>query len=373
MKVALVHDWLVNLAGAEKVLEAIYEIYFAPIFTLVVDRKKLKGSYLENAKIFTSFIQKLPKSKIRYRNYLPLFPLAVEQFDLSEFNLIISSSTCVAKGILTRADQLHICYCHTPIRYAWDLYHLYLNESRLHKGLKGFFVKLLLHYIRLWDYSSANRVDYFVANSRYVARRIAKIYGRDAIVIYPPVDIEKFELYTNKENFYLTASRLVPYKKVDLIVEAFSKFPDKKLVVIGDGPDLKKIKAKAGKNVELLGYQPFEILKDYMQRAKAFIFAAEEDFGLVLVEAQACGTPIIALGKGGALETVIDKRTGLFFNEQNIESLIEKLKQFEKVQDKFDCLLIRKNAERFSKERFKREFQEFVDRKLKDFQRRLKR
>jgi len=367
MKIALVHDWIMTIGGAEKVLEVIYNLYPAPIFTLVTNKDKLRGSVFEKAEIFTSFIQKLPKVEKKYRNYLLFFPLAIEQFDLSEYDLIISSSTCTAKGVLIRADQLHICYCHTPVRYAWDLYHQYLDEAGLSKGIKGLVAKLILHYIRIWDFVTASRVNYFVTNSKYIARRIKKIYGRDSVVIYPPVDIDKFEVCTRKEDFYLTVSRMVPYKKVDLIVEAFSKMPDKRLIVIGDGPDFEKIKRKAGKNVELLGYQPFEVLKNCMQRAKAFIFSAEEDFGIVPVEAQACGTPIIAYGKGGATETVIEGQTGLFFKEQSVGSLIEAVRKFETMEDKFDSGIIRKNAEKFSKERFKREFKEFVDRKIEEF------
>ena len=367
MKTALVHDWLVTLAGAEKVLEAIYELYPSSIYTLVRDEKKLKGSIFENADVKTSFIQKFPKASTQYRNYLLFFPLAIEQFDLSEYDIIISSSHAVAKGILSHSSQLHVCYCHTPIRYAWDLYHRYLKEANLTKGIKSSLVKLILHYIRVWDATTANRVDYFVANSKYIAKRIKKIYRRDSVVIYPPVDVDRFEVNTEKEDFFLTVSRIVPYKKIDLIVEAFSKLSDKKLVVIGDGPDFDKIKKKAGKNVELLGYQSFEVLKDYMQKAKAFIFAAEEDFGIVPVEAQACGTPVIAYGKGGVLETVIEGKTGLFFRKQTVESLIEAIKEFEKNEHLFDPIEIRKNAERFSKDRFKKEFKKFVDSKIEEF------
>jgi len=367
LKITLIHDWLTTLAGAEKVLESIYELYPCPIYTLVKNEEKLKNSIFEKTDIKTSFIQKFPKAKTKYRNYLMFFPLAIEQFDLSEYDVIISSSHAVAKGVLTNSNQLHICYCHTPIRYAWDLYHRYLNESGLSKGVKGFMAKLILHYVRIWDFATANRVDYFIANSKYIAKRIKKIYGRESTVIYPPVDVNKFEVYTKKENFYLTASRLVPYKKIDLIVEAFSKMPDKKLVVIGDGPDFDKVKKKAGKNIEILGYQPFEILKDYMQRAKAFVFAAEEDFGIVPVEAQACGTPVIAFGKGGAIETVVNRETGLFFKEQTVESLTDAVKEFEKIEEKFDYVKIRKNAERFGKSRFKHEFKKFVGNKIEKF------
>ena len=367
MKIALVHDWLTALAGAEKVLEAIYELYPSPIYTLIKDEEKLKGSIFEEADIRTSFIQKLPKAIDKYRNYLLLFPLAIEQFDLSNYDIIISSSHAVAKGVLTNSNQLHICYCHTPIRYVWDLYHKYLEETGLSRGIKGLLAKFVLHYIRIWDFTTINRVDYFVANSKYVARRIKKIYGRKSTVIYPPVDVDKFEVYTQKRDFYLTVSRMVPYKKIDLIVEAFSKMPDKKLIVIGDGPEFERIRKNATKNVEILGYQPFEVLKEYMKTAKAFIFVAEEDFGIVPVEAQACGTPVIAYGKGGVTESVINGETGIFFEEQTANALVEAIKKFEKLEDKFDPLKIRRNAERFSKDRFKREFKVFVEEKIEEF------
>ncbi|GAB6072784.1 glycosyltransferase family 4 protein [Venenivibrio stagnispumantis] len=366
MRTALVHDWLTTIAGAEKVLEAIYELYPSPIYSLVVDKNNLKNTIFENAYIYTSFIQKFPFSKKIYRNYLPFFPLAIEQFDLSKYDVIISSSHAVAKGVLTNHNQLHICYCHTPIRYAWDLYHQYLKESKLERGLKGWIAKYILHKIRIWDISTANRPDYYIANSIYVAKRIKKIYAKEATVIYPPVDIDKFELYTKKEDFYLTASRMVPYKKIDLIVQAFSKMPDKKLVVIGDGPDFKKIKKIATKNIEILGYQPFEVLKDYMKKAKAFIFAAEEDFGIIPVEAQACGTPVIAYGKGGVTETVIQNETGIFFMEQTVDSIINAVKDFEKKENYFDYNKIRKNAEKFSKENFKAKLKEFIENKINE-------
>jgi len=367
LKIALVHDWLTTLAGAERVLKAIYELYPCPIYTLVKDESSLQNSIFGKAEINTSFIQRLPRSKTKYRNYLLFFPLAIEQFDLSEYDVVISSSHAVAKGVLTNSTQLHICYCHTPMRYAWDLYYSYLREAGLTKGLKGWMAKLVLHYIRMWDLASTNRVDYFIANSKYVAKRIKKIYGRESVVIYPPVEVNKFEVSPKKEDFYLTVSRMVPYKRIDLIVEAFSKMPDRKLIVIGDGPDFEKVKKKAGRNVELLGYQPFEVLKSYMQKARAFVFAAEEDFGIVPVEAQSCGTPVIAYRRGGVTETVIEGKTGVFFEEQTIESLIIAIKRFERMEDSFDPFEIRKNAERFNKDRFKREFKDFVEEKIKDF------
>jgi len=330
MNVAIVHDWLTTYAGAERVLEQMLLLYpQAEVFTLV-DFLPLKDrGFLEGHPVHTSFIQNLPRASSGYRNYLPLMPLAIEQFDLSHFDLVFSSSHAVAKGVLTGPRQLHICYCHSPIRYAWDLQHQYLNELGLTRGLKSAAVRALLHYIRLWDSRTGNGVDLFISNSNFVTQRIRKVYRREAVVVYPPVDFQGFALETNKEDFYFTASRMVPYKKIDLIVEAFSEMPQRRLKVIGDGPEMSKIQGKAGPNVELLGYQPFEVLRDHMQRARAFVFAAEEDFGIAPVEAQACGTPVIAYKKGGALETVKDGQTGLFFEQQTIASIRQTVQSFE--------------------------------------------
>lgn len=366
-KSAILHEWLSVFAGAEWVLKEIYISFPSPIFTLIHDQQFPLNKIGINVEVNTSFIQNLPFAKKYYRNYLPLFPLAIEQFNLSEYDLILSSSYAVTKNALTRPDQLHICYCHSPIRYAWDLYFQYLKEANLRKGIKAFILKFILHYIRIWDFTAANRVDHFIANSNYVAHRIKKIYNRDSKVIYPPVAINDFKLASQKDDFYLTVSRMVPYKKIDLIVQAFSKMPDKKLLVIGDGPDLRKVKQVAGKNIELLGFQPFEELKKYMEKAKAFVFAADEDFGIVPVEAQACGTPVIAFGKGGVLETVIENETGVFFREQSEQSLIEAVNSFEKYMDHFDSSLIRKNVERFSQARFRNEYSEFVNNKYEEF------
>jgi glycosyltransferase involved in cell wall biosynthesis len=372
MKTAIVHEWLVNYAGSERVLEQMLNVYpQADLFSVVDFLPKGKRDFIQNKMVETTFIQKLPFAKSKYRHYLPLMPMAIEQLDLSGYDLVISSSHAVAKGILTGPDQLHLCMCYSPIRYAWDLQHQYLKESGLDKGIKGLITKQLLHKMRLWDYRTANGVDSFIAISKFISRRIRKVYGRESIVIYPPVDISAFTLHEKKDAFFLTASRMVPYKKIDLIVEAFSQMPDKKLIVIGDGPDFKKIKAKAGSNVQLLGYQPFSILKDYMQRAQAFIFAAEEDFGIIPLEAQACGTPVIAFGKGGALETVRGlheaESTGVFFEEQSISSLIDAVKVFECNYGRFDPKYCRTNAMRFSVERFQKEFKEFVDGQVQNF------
>ncbi|MGB9715313.1 MAG: glycosyltransferase family 4 protein [Thermodesulfovibrionales bacterium] len=361
MKVAIIHDWLVTWGGSEQVLGQIVQLYpDSDIYTLIDFFPEDKRDFILNKKVTTSFIQKLPFARKRYRGYLPLMPLAVEQFDLSEYDLIISNSHAVAKGVLTNSDQIHISYCYTPMRYAWDLQNQYLKGSNLNKGIRGLISKTILHYMRIWDLSTVNRVNHFITLSHYIARRIKKIYGRDSTVIYPPVDIEKYNIGGNKEDFYLTASRMVPYKRIDLIVEAFSEMPEKRLIVIGDGPDFGKIKNKSKKNIELLGFQRDEILKEYLQKAKAFVFAAEEDFGILPVEAQACGTPVIAFGRGGVLETVVEEKTGVFFKEQTVRSLIEAINIFEKKKDMFKPDEIRKNALRFSVDRFRREFKEFI-------------
>lgn len=362
MKIAIVHEWFVDYSGSERVVEQLLHIYpEADLFSVIDFMPEHLRKHILHKKATTTFIQKLPFARKHYRNYLTLMPLAIEQLDVSNYDLVISSSHAVAKGVITHAGQVHICYCHSPIRYAWDLYHQYLRESGLNKGLKGFIAKMMLHYMRMWDYTTANRPDHFVANSAYIARRIRKVYNRESTVIYPPVDVDSFNIFTAKEDFYLTASRLVPYKKVDLIVETFAKQPDKKLVVIGDGPDFEKIKTKATSNVKLMGYQPFEVLKDHMQRAKAFVFAAEEDFGIIPVEAQACGTPVIAFGKGGACETVVHGRTGVLYQDQSTHSLSMAIQEFELNITRFDSLEIRKNAERFSTEAFRHKFREYVE------------
>lgn len=362
MKIAIIHDWLTVYAGAEKVLEQLLKLYpNADIFTIVDFLPQKDRKFLEGHKITTSFIQNLPFSRSKYRHYLPLMPLAIEQFDLSGYDLIISDSHAVAKGVITGPDQVHVSYVHTPIRYAWDLQHQYLRESGLDHGLKGWIAKYLLYKIRLWDVRTANGVDHFIANSGFIAKRIWKVYRRESIVIYPPVDVKAFELCVQKEDFYLTASRMVPYKKIDLIVEAFSTMPDKKLIVIGDGPDFEKIRACAGSNVTLMGYQSFEVLRDHMQRARAFVFAAEEDFGITPVEAQACGTPVIAFGCGGAIETVVDGMSGLFFDKQSVESMCEAVKRFETME--FDYKKISIHAHKFSEERFLTEMKLFLQEK----------
>lgn len=367
IRVAVVHDWLVTFAGAEKVLAEIISLWpQADLFSVVdffsdAERKKIGGKVAT-----TTFIQRLPQARKRYQLYLPLMPLAIEQLDLSGYDLIISSSHAVAKGVMTGPDQLHICYCHSPIRYAWDLQNQYLIESNKSEGLKGWLARYLLFKIRNWDARTANNVEHFVSNSNYIGRRIGKVYKREATTIYPGVDVQDFAFTPDKEDFYLTASRMVPYKKMDLIVRAFSAMPDKKLVVIGDGPQFDKVTQAAGPNVQVLGYQPFEVLRDHMQRCRAFVFAAEEDFGITPVEAQACGTPVIAFGKGGALETVVEGKTGMFFYEQTEAAICAAISQFESAGD-FDPASIRAHAEQFAPEIFRERFKRFVDDKCQTF------
>lgn len=371
-RIALVHDWLSVYTGSERVVEQILHLFpQADLFSLVDFVPPEQRAFLQGKPVHTSFIQRLPFARRKFRAYLPLMPLAVEQFDLSAYDLVISSSHAVAKGVITGPDQLHVSYVHSPIRYAWDMQAQYLRESNLTRGLRSTLVRAVLHYLRLWDLRTANSVDAFAANSRFIARRIRKLYRREATVIYPPVDVDRFMLCPEKEDYYLTASRLVQYKRVDLIVQAFAQMPDRRLVVIGDGDELEKIRALAAPNVTLLGYQPSAVMADYMQRARAFIFAAQEDFGIVPVEAQACGTPVIAYGRGGALETVrgvdMPHPTGLFFHEQSAAAIAAAVEQFE-ANNHFrpeDC---RQNAERFSVERFRQDFADFVARSWEAFQ-----
>jgi glycosyltransferase involved in cell wall biosynthesis len=367
MKICFVHDWLTTYGGAESVLKTMLEIWpGTPVYTLVYDPDGNCRDIIQSTEIHGSFINRLPWAKRKHRAYLPLMPLAIEQLYLSNYDLVISSSHAVAKGVITGPDQLHISYVHTPIRYAWDMQNQYLTQAGLTRGIRGFLAKSLLHYIRIWDMRTVQGVDHYLANSAFIARRIQKLYKRDATVMYPPVDISRFTPKSEKDDFYLTVSRLVPYKKIGLIVEAFSRIPEKRLVVIGDGPGMHRLKKIATPNIELLGFQDNKVVEDHMRRAKAFVYAAEEDFGIVPVEAQACGTPVIAYGKGGVLESVIDGETGIFFNEQTPESIVQSIETFEK-QPPYDATVIRKNAERFSKGRFMTDLQTFVETKYSDY------
>lgn len=369
MKTAIVHEWFVNYAGSEKCVESFTNIWpDADVFALVDflnDEQReiiLKGKHAH-----TSFIQHLPYAKNQHRKYLPLFPKAIESFNLSKYDLIISSSHAVAKGVKVNPNQLHICYCHSPMRYAWDEADYYLQEANLTSGIRGKIAKATVKYLRKWDLKSANNVNYFIANSNHIAKKIKRIYNREADVIYPPVDTQKFSLITEKEDYYLTASRLVPYKRIDLIVDAFADMLDKKLVVIGSGPEKEKIMSKTTPNVDVLGYQDFESLREYMQKAKAFVFAAEEDFGIIVVEAMACGTPVIAGNYGGTSESVINGITGLLFPEQTVESLVEAVKKFDVISHSMNYSEIRSHTEKFSRKTFEDNIKNYVNEKTELF------
>lgn len=368
MKIAVVCDWLVTIGGSERVLEQILMCYpDADLFSIVDFLSPNQRDIIMNKPVTTSFIQKLPFAKTKYRAYLPLMPLAIEQFDLSGYELIISSSHAVAKGVITGPNQLHICYCHSPMRYAWDLQHQYLRESNLICGLKSWIARYMLHKIRQWDLRTSNSVDYFIANSNFIAKRIHKFYRRDAAVIYPPVEVNVPlpKPVAEREEFYLTVSRLVPYKKVDIIVEAFLNSPKRKLIVIGDGPMYKQLNQKVGNvaNITLLGYQSNEVISDYLNRANGFVFAAEEDFGIVPVEALAHGVPVIAYGRGGVLESVVDKGSnpcGVFFQNQQWESITRALDYFEANRNVYtlqNCIM---SAQKFAIANFRKKFSDFV-------------
>jgi glycosyltransferase involved in cell wall biosynthesis len=375
VKIAIVHDWLVTYAGAERVLAEILALYpAADLFSVVDFLPAGEREMFGGRRVRTSWLQHLPDARRRYRSYLPLMPWAVESLDLSGYDLVISSSHAVAKGVVTRPDQRHVCYCHSPMRYAWDMREEYLREAGIDSGVRGWLARLVLERLRKWDLANSAGVDHFVANSRFIAERIRISYGRTAAVVYPPVDTEYYTPDGGKEDFYLAASRMVPYKRMNLIVQAFSKMPRRRLIVIGDGPQYAAARALAGPNVLFLGYQSREVLREKLRQARALVFAAKEDFGILPVEAQACGTPVIAYGAGGALETVRGLGvtdcagggdgggpTGLFFAEQTVEALIGAVERFEANQGEFVPEFCRANALRFGAERFRQEFARQVE------------
>ena len=357
LRVAVVHDFLYTYGGAERVLEQMLTVFpAADVFALFDFVPAAERGFLKGRPVTPSFLQRIPGAKRRHRLFLPLMPIAIEQLDVSDYDLVLSSSYVAAKGVITRPDQLHVCYCHTPVRFAWDLQNQYLKQVGLARGILSVPAKLLLHYIRSWDVHSARGVDVFLSNSDFVGRRIAKTYRRSATTVYPPVDTDAFPLQVDKEDFYLTASRLVPYKRIDVIVEAFARMPTRRLLVVGDGPERDRIKALAGPNVTFLGHEPFAALKRHMQLARAFLFAAEEDFGIAPVEAQACGTPVIAFGRGGATETIRGGTTGLFFDAQTPAAVVAAVEAFEARAERrpWDPAACRANAERFAPDQFRR-------------------
>jgi len=359
-RIAVVHEWLLDFAGSERVLREILEaLPQADLFSLI-DRpdEELRAAIPRRATA-ASFLQRLPRPQRWLRYYVPLMPLAVKQLDVSAYDMVISSSHAVAKGVVTGPRQFHLSYVHTPMRYAWDLRDEYLRAAGFDRGLRGWAARLVLERLRRWDVRSASGVDVFLANSAHVAQRIQKAYRRDAEVLYPPVDVDAFALRETKEDFYLTVSRLEPYKRIDLLVEAFAARRERRLVIIGGGPEMQRLRAKATPNVELLGRLPTSAVREHMQRARAFLFAGIEDFGIVMAEAQACGTPVIALARGGAAEIVRDD-TGLLFSEQTADALGAAVERFEEDRGRFAAAACRENAMRFDRRRFRQRFAQLV-------------
>jgi glycosyltransferase involved in cell wall biosynthesis len=360
MKVAIVHYWLVGMRGGEKVVEALCEMFpEADVYTNVFVPEAISDTIKQRV-VDTTFIQKLPRAAKWYQRYLPLMPLALEQLDLSDYDLVISSESGPAKGVIVHHQALHVCYCHTPMRYLWDMYHDYLGTAG---RLSRLLIRPLTHYLRMWDVSTAARVDQFVTNSEYVAQRVMKYYRRDAVVIPPPVETEAFSPSEERGDFYLVVGQLVRYKRADLAVEAFNRL-GKPLVVIGDGDCHAAIKRAAKSNIELLGWQPTSVLRDYYARCRALVFPGIEDFGIVPVEAMASGRPVIAYRKGGATETIVDGETGIFFDEQTPESLGEAVTRFERTEQQFVPARIVAHAGSFDQRYFKQRMQDTIDRLL---------
>jgi glycosyltransferase involved in cell wall biosynthesis len=364
-KIALVHHWLVGMRGGEKIVDCLCDMFpDLDIYTLIYDKSKINDN-INSKKIFTSFIQKMPFARKKHQMYLPLMPIAIEQFDLSGYDIVISIESGIAKGIVTKPETCHLCYCNTPMRYLWNMYFEYLSNEK--PGFfKRIFIKSFFNYLRVWDLATAARVDYFMSNSDNVRKRVLKYYKRGSKVVYPPVAINDFLFSRDKEDFYLVVSQLVSYKRIDLVVDAFNR-TGKNLVIIGDGPERKGLEKRAGKNIKFLGWQSNDILKDYYSKAKAFIFPGEEDFGITPVEAQASGTPVIGYGKGGLLETVIDGRTGILFYKQDAGSLIEAVNRFEEKCKEFDADEIRENSRKFDVAVFRMEIENFITEKYREY------
>lgn len=364
MKVALVHDFLYQDGGAERVLEALHEMWpEAPIYTLFHNKKKIQR--FKHADVRESFLKYLPFGRTYYRWYLPLMPYATEKYDLSEYDVVISSASAFAKGILTKPETLHICYCHTPTRYLWTDTHEYIEDLRLNSLIKKALLPRLIHKLRLWDKMSVDRVDQFIANSRSVQQRIKKYYRRDSDIIYPPVDIGEYTISDRQEDYFVTGGRIVPYKRFDLVVEVFNRLGTP-LKIFGDGPELETLKKQAKSNIEFLGRISEEEKYQLLSKARAFIHPQLEDFGITPLESMACGRPVIAYGTGGATETVIPQKTGVLFFDQTWEALLHAIVSFDETQ--FNPREIRAWAERFDKEKFKAQMKQYVERRFEEFQ-----
>jgi glycosyltransferase involved in cell wall biosynthesis len=366
IKAALAHHWFLSVSGGEKVCEAIFEMLDKPdLFCILWDAKGIPPA-MRGMKPTATFLENLPSVKKYHRYWAALFPLAVECLDLRGYDLVISSDSSCIKGVLTDPDTCHICYCHSPMRYAWNLFQEYQRELG---PIRRLAFLSTMHYLRMWDYAAAQRVDFFVANSETVRQRIRKYYHRDSEVIYPPCDVERFSVANSVGDYYLYVGRLVPYKRVDLAIEVFNK-NRKKLVVAGDGPQMSKLKSIASSNIEFLGFVDDNELTSLYAGCKALIFPGEEDFGLVPVEAQASGRPVIAFAKGGAMETVVHGKTGILFQSQTAKALDAAVKEFESLADSFDPHAIRNHAYSFDKRNFDRNFKSFVEFALNGFERR---
>jgi glycosyltransferase involved in cell wall biosynthesis len=368
LRVAIVHEWLDTYAGSERVLEQLLHCFpSADIFAVADFMAEGDRDFLQGRKVQTSFVQRLPFARRCFRNYLGLMPIAIQQLDVTSYDLVISSNHAVAKGVITGPDQIHISYMHSPMRYVWDLQHQYLSQMGMDHGLKGMYARWLFARLRQWDVATSHQVDHFIANSSYIARRVRRTYRREALVIHPPVDVDRFSPMGGKEDFFLLACRFVPYKRAEIVVESFAQQPDRRLIVVGDGPDAGRVRAAArgAPNIEFAGTVEQKDLISLMQRARAFVFAAEEDFGITLVEAQACGTPVIAYGHGGATDIVqpdeTEWRTGLLFDRQDADAITEAVDRFETLESQMTTAACRMNALRFSEARFRTEIGEFVD------------
>ncbi|MDD4607419.1 MAG: glycosyltransferase [Patescibacteria group bacterium] len=362
MKIALVHDHLNQIGGAEKVLFCFNKIFpQAPIYTLIYDQKRL-NDFFKDLNIQTSFIQNLPWAFSKFKWYLPLMPSAIEQLNLNNYDVVLSDASAFAKGVITKPGSIHVCYCHTPTRYLWTDTHNYIEEVTKNKVIKKV-LPLILNQLRSWDQSAAQRVDYFIANSNFVAQRIKKYYHKDSHVIYPPVEVEKFKIQPKQDKYFLIVSRLRPYKKVDLAIKAFNRLR-MPLKIIGVGEEEAKLKKIAKDNIEFLGGVSDKVKAQYMARAQALIHPQEEDFGITAVESMAAGRPVIAYKAGGAMETVKAGETGVFFNEPTWESLTEAVIRFNP-QD-FSSRVIQEHAQQFSRERFEKEIKDFIHRAWQD-------